>query len=326
MTAFVLTAVLAAAPAQKGDDELQAKVAKAREKAIDFLKNQQDRNGTWEGLGIGFLAAMDGGQTALVALALLEAGVPADDPALANALEYLEKLPQKKTYVVGLQTQVLAATGDKKYLPLIQKNADWLVRSAVRTGDRLGGWSYPGNTVADGSNTHFAVMGLHAATRAGAKIDRAVWLQVREMYRDTQMKDGGWAYYAGQLADGMDRTSLSMTTAALLGLTVSAEYDMDAKKPDPAVEKGMKLLVPWDFENPKSTFYALFAVAELGRAMGANEFKDGDKAKAWYREGAEKLLKLQKEDGSFASEGKSIDGQPVLATAFALYFLGPAKK
>jgi squalene cyclase len=324
MTAFVLTAVLAAAPAQKGDEEFQKEVATAREKAIDFLKKQQNMDGTWEGQILGFLVDMEGGQTALAALALLEAGVPADDKALAKAIEYLEKLEPKKTYVVGLQTQVLAAADPKKYKGQIQKNADWLVKHAIGAGGgKIRGWSYPGNAIADGSNTHFAVMGLHAATQAGANVDPKVWLQVREMYRDTQTKDGGWTYYQGQFAE---KSSMSMTTAALAGLTVSAEYDKGAKKPDPAVEKGMKLLVPWDFEGPKSTFYALFTVAELGRAIGANEFKDGVKAKAWYREGVEKLLKTQRDDGAFATGSKSVDGQPVLATAFGLYFLGPVKK
>ena len=118
MTAFVLTAVLAvSAPVPKEVKEAQEKfrkeVAAAREKAIDFLKRQQNPNGTWEPGVVGLLADMEGGQTALAALALLEAGVKTDDEALAKAIEYLAKLAPKKTYVVGLQTQVLAEADPK---------------------------------------------------------------------------------------------------------------------------------------------------------------------------------------------------------------------
>jgi hypothetical protein len=37
------------------------------------------------------------------------------------------------------------------------------------------------------------------------------------------------------------------------------------------------------------------------------------------------LLREQNQDGSFA-KGSGIDGDPVLATAFGLYFLGPPAK
>jgi hypothetical protein len=76
----------------------------------------------------------------------------------------------------------------------------------------------------------------------------------------------------------------------------------------------------------KSERYRLFATAELGRMLEQTEFKAGKKSWAWYREDAEKLLKKQNEDGSFGTKGDSLDGVPVLSTAFGLYFLGPPPK
>ena len=109
------------------DEKFQKDVAAAREKAIKHLKSLQNPQGNWEGLALVYLADMDGGCTALVTLAMLEAGVPADDPAVKKALDYLAALPPRKTYVVSLQTQALAKADAKKYAVQIQKNADWQI-------------------------------------------------------------------------------------------------------------------------------------------------------------------------------------------------------
>src|SRR5262245_17720261 len=117
MSRFLLPAVFASglalllafpAPAQpparpgKADEELVEKVRKAIDNGVRFLKKQQSPQGTWEGVVLNVLADMDGGQTALATLALLNCGVKPDDPAVEKSLEYLRKLPPKKTYVVGL--------------------------------------------------------------------------------------------------------------------------------------------------------------------------------------------------------------------------------
>lgn len=324
MTAFVLAAVTAlAAPVPKDAGpaaELEKKVAPAREKAIKFLKGRQDKDGTWESDAL-LLAGMDGGQTALAVLALLEAGVPANDVALAKAFEFLRNLKSDRTYVVSLRAQVLARADAKTYAKEVQAGADWLLKTRVEKDGKLVGWSYPGNTVADNSNTHFAVMGLHAAARAGAKVDPAVWKQVRDLYARTQHTSGGWAY----MTDGAATPSRNMTLAGLLALAVATGYDKGAKGPDPAFEKGMQTLLGHDWKGDgKSAGYAWLTTAELGRALGATEFKAGKLADPWYREAAEKLVKGQREDGSWKSDGAPIDGNfPVIATACGLYLLGP---
>lgn len=312
---------VAQAPAARADDELVEKVRKAIDAGVRYLKKQQSPQGNWEGIVIGFLADMEGGSTALVTLALLEAGVPTNDAAVTKAVAHLVKLEPKKTYVVSLQTQVLARVDAVRYAKQIQTNADWLLKTAIRKTGKLEGWSYPQNQLADGSNTHFAVAGLHAAARAGAKVDEKVWKEIRDYYARTQREDGGWSYYNDQ----NERFSVSMTGAALFGLRVAWGYDKEAKRADRAFETGMAAFVPLSFESPKSTFYNMMVTAALGRALGGTEFKSGVETRAWYRVGVEKLLKEQKEDGSWAS-GRQVDGTPHLATAFALYFLGPAKK
>jgi hypothetical protein len=324
VTAFILTAILSLAGNEsKPEPTFEEKVVTARVKAIEFLKKQQDKRGTWEGIVLSLVADMEGGVTALAALSLLEAGVPANDAAVEKALAYLVKLEPKKTYVVSVQTQVLCRVDGKKHKELIQRNADWLLEKAVKNGDKLAGWSYPANEIADGSNTHFAVVALGVAAKAGAKIDAKIWQQIRDMYVQTQQKNG-WGYYAGRVSSG-ERATRSMTTCALLGLTIAAKHDKNAKGLDAAFEKGMSA---W-FEtgsSTKSAAHDLFAIAELGRALDQKEFKSGQKTKDWYREGAEELIRTQQDDGSLLVRKPGLDASPILSTAFGLYFLGPPKK
>ncbi len=92
MTSMLLALALSAAtpvPKVDVDAELQKKVDAARTKAVKYLKDKQDKNGTWEAEIPGWGAGMSGGVTALATLALLEAGAPANDPTIAKAVEYL---------------------------------------------------------------------------------------------------------------------------------------------------------------------------------------------------------------------------------------------
>src|SRR5690348_9254256 len=67
--------------------EEQAKVDKAIEKGVEFLKNSQTEAGDWKERMYkdSYLA----GQCALSAYALLEAGVTAGDPVIQKAAEYI---------------------------------------------------------------------------------------------------------------------------------------------------------------------------------------------------------------------------------------------
>src|SRR5947207_594789 len=115
----------------KPEEELVEKVRKGIDKGVAYLKKQQSPQGNWEGIVLNFLADMDGGSTGLVTLALLNCGVKPQDPAVAKALDYLQNLPPRKTYVVALQNLVFLEARDPKYLPKIQTNADWLVQNAL---------------------------------------------------------------------------------------------------------------------------------------------------------------------------------------------------
>lgn len=178
---------------------------KSIEKGVKYLKDTAvKKGGNWEDGIILPAAGLEGGPTALAVLALLNSGEKVDSPAVKGGLDYLRKLNPVKTYVVALQTmamsEALLASRDKKDLPRIAKNVEWLEKNAIRRNGKLDGWSYPGNDVADNSNTQYALLGLYAAKVAGVKIDDQLWKEVQDYYTRTQKLDpanakaGFWMY------------------------------------------------------------------------------------------------------------------------------------
>src|SRR3954469_9405701 len=75
-----------------------AQVLAAIDHGVAFLKREQLPRGNWTEF-----PGYEGGVTALCTLGLLNSGVPADDPNVKQALEYLRGLDLDKTYSVALQ-------------------------------------------------------------------------------------------------------------------------------------------------------------------------------------------------------------------------------
>ena len=98
---WLLSWMVTAAPAvaQITADQVRESI----ERGVDFIKQERDdRSGGWPDAH-----QQPGGVTALCTLALLNAGLPVDDPAVAGGLEYLRKIGNpKKVYATSLQTMV----------------------------------------------------------------------------------------------------------------------------------------------------------------------------------------------------------------------------
>jgi hypothetical protein len=298
-------------------DPLARKVEEAQDRAVKWLLANRGKDGTWEAAP--FTPMQAGGPTALAVLALLEAGVKPDAEALEPAMALLRKLDPKQVYVVSLQTQVFCAANQKADAERIRRNVKWLEKAAARgEGGRLLGWSYtdtPGGR-ADNSNSRFAVAALFAAHRAGFKTaDEAFWQHVRELYVRSQLPSDGWGY-----VEIVSKETNTMTASGALCLTLALKAtDREDKAADQAVEAALQWLATHFQIGGIHTYYGLDVMSALGRAREAKAFGQGAKARQWYREGCEWLLKAQKEDGSFKSTGAS-ETQPI-ATAFALRFL-----
>jgi Domain of unknown function (DUF4159) len=348
--------VLASAQPALSAEPLADKVKSSLDKGIGYLKKRQEnRGGEWNWENSELLnQAWSGGTSCLATLALLTAGVNPTEREIQRAMPYIRSLKPTQTYVVALQAMVLAEIGEAKDLNIIQNDVDFLLKSRMRPGGELMGWSYgmEGHVDADNSNTQYALLGLLAGRQAGAKIDQKDWEEIQRFYIRTQIKveprSGGWPYrptsHGTEMRDG---PSHSMTCAGLSGLFIaSVELNSNKQEFDPAtgiaqkcglyeendaVAKGMNWLARnFKFEMAgemhRATFYNVYGIERVGRLSGQRFIGEHD----WYREGCELLCGVkpsdlhQADDGSWRM-GAGIDNMPVISTSFALLFLSKGR-
>src|SRR5262245_2633871 len=166
------------------------------------------RDGGWPYLDDRFRIGAD----SLCTLALLNAGVPPDDPVVARALRRIVASDNQFTYNIALKIAALAQADAKAYQTQIEEAAHRR-KNLQLTG---GSWTYAGADVraamghGDNSNTQFALYGLHEAARVGIKIDKAVWQKAADYWIRCQSPDGGWGY-TGRPPEGYG----SMTAAGV---------------------------------------------------------------------------------------------------------------
>ena len=108
---WLLTSDLRLLTSVHAEEPLADQVRKSIDRGVQFLRTQQHRErDNWEITveSTAYAGGYPGGWTSLALLALLNAGVPPDDPLIQRGLVYLRTVEPKQTYVVGLQTMVFA--------------------------------------------------------------------------------------------------------------------------------------------------------------------------------------------------------------------------
>ena len=342
-------AALAATPSaaafqdpNRGADHLVEDVKKSIEKAIQFLKDQEQGRGNWEVDGES--AARPGGWSSLAMLALLNAGVKPEEPVIQRGLGYLRSLPPEQTYVVGLQTMVLVQAGQPQDKPLIQGNVEWLLKARIPgRGNRSGGWGYTAaGGSADGSNTQYALLGIHEGLKAGAIVPERILREIQADILADQQADGGWHY-----GRGLDRkTTFTMTTAGLCNLIITGMDLMRGKqklRPDGSADdcgiydenRALQSAIGWLGNNfparlrpgegrqvLHNPYYALYGMERAGRLTGQRYFGGHD----WYRVGCDYLVKTQNVgNGSWDNDAGRQENWPVITTSFSLLFLAKGR-
>lgn len=308
----------APAPAQEITSE---QVQQSVQSALAWLRRQQRPDGSWDGGG------HEGGATALCALAMLNAGVPADDPAIKKAVEKLKTVPNQRTYVVSLKAQVFAATGDPLQRRELLLAANWLIDAQAANG--MWGYDAGRRNWTDNSNTQFALLGLHEAAKAGITVPATVWKKANAHYAAAQNADGGWGYRGrGQTSYG------SMTAAAIASLYICGQslhvggrhVFVDGAYPgcgryqqNTVLAKGLEWLTR-NFtveRNPGRAswkYYYLYAMERAGMISGMRAFGQHD----WYRAGAAELVEEQSREGDWGNQATD--------TAFCLLFLAKGNR
>ncbi len=231
----VFCAPVASARAQTPRKEaLVDQVKKSINRGVQYLRQSQQKDGSWKTAFI--LLDFRGGETALAVLALLNSGVPVNDPVVKDGLTFLRGLESDRTYVRALQTMALAEAGQSDDAELIKNHVDWLLSARVYDDkDRLLGWTYKRNTPgkSDNSNSQFAMLGLWAGRtylseltheKLKGRLGDDVWKQIRDFYLRTQLKEGadkGSWNYSPHLSPYGFGGSITMTPAGICGLLIS---------------------------------------------------------------------------------------------------------
>jgi len=318
-------------------------VRTAIDKGVAYLKRQQRDDGSWPDWSVPVAGVYyPGGVTALSTLALLNAGVPPDDPAMRRALIYLRKLKPEKTYVVSLQTMVFCQATPTFDKDLIRRNVQWLVSRQVSAGPNKGAWSYsnPSAVGGDPSNAQFAMLALHEAERVGMAVDDRTW-KLAKAYWEGRFDElhGAWRYRDGAPVTG------SMTCAGIASLVIAndkirqGDADVEGEQirccgegedDDDRIQRGLQWLAKhFSVEgNPGGPggawwLYYLYGVERVGR-LTAQRFIGGHD---WYREGSEYLVgkRQNRLTGSWIGVGHAEDNE-LIATSLALLFLAKGRR
>jgi hypothetical protein len=311
----VLLAPAGAAAQQVTGDEVRLAVAAA----VKWLQRAQLADGRWPEY------RQPGGTTALATLALLNADVPPDQDGMRRALEAVRQIPLQHTYVTALKIQALAAADPRRYRAEIQAAADWLAGTQRSNGmwgygaDGLGGHT-------DFSNSQFALLGLHEAQKAGARIQDQVWRLAERAWIQAQLPDGGWGYIPQ-----INRSTGSMTAAGLASLyitgnslsTRSEAGFADGQAPRCGRYSEFRPLargLAWLAKNYSAQrnpadhswyFYYMYTVERVGILSGLRYYGAHD----WYRTGAAELIRRQRPTGQWEENNAVVD------TAFGVIFL-----
>ena len=311
-----------------------ATVQRSIDRGVAFLRKIQTKNGGWQEF-----QGHSCGQSSLCTLALLNAGVSKDDPAIVRAMQYLRNIEPNQTYSVALQTLVYCDYGAAGDLPRIRRNVKLLESLQIgKTGSamRAGSWPYGrGRGGGDPSNAQFALLALGAAVDRGIEVAPETFELGLDYWIKRQEQDGGWSYgtdatgsmtCAGIASVIIANSRLAGKTSRVNGEQIQCCGKTDQEK-DP-VERALQWLGD-RFSvraNPGSAtggtlYYYLYALERVGRLSGRRFIGGHD----WYRTGAEQLVLMQ-DDLQGHWRGSSTLEPNEVATSFALLFLSKGKR
>ena len=319
---------LAAAGVAGAEPVTDQAVREATERMRGWLYAQQKPDGSWEEKVNGNWKSKEpvGGATALVTYALLASGESFQEPALARALDWLERVEAKGTYAVALRAHVWARLPDR-YRPWLEAEVDWL-RAAQWRG--LFDYISPPRTRSPGasgmavttslSRTQYGALAMWEYAKRDGEVPRAFWEQLSGWMVRSQLRDGGWNYgpatsRAKTPADG------GMTCAGLTLLCVARQQGADHADATTSLERGLAWLdanfdgAPITDRDKKNASMFWYGVERVSLATGIDQLGGHD----WFAAGAAHTLDREK-DGKVDPVQRTFSSD-LIETAFSLVFL-----
>ncbi len=310
----LVTTSSAPAPAAEADKvKMDEKTKKAVDKALEYLKDHQAKDGSWGGHG----------KTAVTAFALLafmsNGHVPNQGtygPEVSKAVRYLLSASSDSGYLVhpssgggnmychGMATlalsQVWGMTGDEEVKKVLKKAVDLIVKSQ----NHEGGWRYePAPTGADISVTIMQVMALRGAKDSGLHVpDETIKKALAYIEKCRDKRSGGYKYQPNAGAPGYARTA-----AGVCILQLSGEYDAQQIA-------GATKYLEEKSDDLQHYWYGHYYAAHAWNQVGGKKWED------YYARMKTKLLATQKSTGEWSERMEQHVG-PAYQTAIAVLIL-----
>ncbi len=311
---------------------------------VRFLKNEQNPDtGRWNSI-----REHKGGVEALVTLALLLSGVDERDATIQRSMRYLNSLDLQddpiSVYTASLLTLVYCELDPDLYRSRIRSCVQFLSDAQIAHGKLAGGWSYyQAGGRPDGSNSQFAILALSEASKYDIDVEHDVWQRARWYWEEMYKGNGRFIYRDDQYH--RDVATGSMVCAAISSLVIIDEH-LPRRLP---LEKGriqccgsedrlplVEAANSWmerhftTRENPTDNrsifsvnrYYFLYSMERAARLSGQRFFGQHD----WYREGAQTLIALQRNNGRWQTSSGHGETNVHVATSMALLFLSKGRR
>ena len=189
-----MLAAILARPTRSGRRYLAEQVQTAIDRAVTYLKRQQNNNGTWPD----HPGNIGGGITALCTLALLNAGVPPDDEKIQKSLIVLARPHASADLRRGAADDGLLRRRAEERPAADSPEREVAGRQPDHQRPRA---REPGpirpSAAGDPSNSQFALLALYEAERAGVKVNEKTWRLALQYWQQMQNPDGSWSYNKG---------------------------------------------------------------------------------------------------------------------------------
>jgi squalene cyclase len=304
---LVVIFVVSSTPARADEIvKIDAPTQKAIDKALEWLKDHQQRDGSWGNSAI----------TSFAILAFMANGhLPNQGlygPEVARGVRNLLSIAREDGYLAGggnmychgmatlALTQVWGMTGDEEVKKVLKRAIDLI----VKTQNSEGGWRYePSPTGADISVTIMQVMALRGAKDSGLYVpDATMQRALRYISRCHDPRSGGYRYMPYSSGPGYARTA-----AGVCVLQLGGEYE--AKEIDAAVK-----YLETVGDDRQHYWYGHYYAAHAFNQIGGRKWEN------YYERMRAKLLATQKPSGEWLERMEAHNG-PAYQTAIAVLIL-----
>jgi hypothetical protein len=276
-----------------------AKTEAAVKKALKYLAESQNSDGSWGGGTYN----SDVGIVGLCSLAFMAAGHQPDrgpyGQVLRKATDYLVKHSQRTgliynpqaaagppMYGHGFATLALAELYGMTRRTDLRDRLENAIALILKTQNSAGGWRYqPRVADADISVVICQIMALRAAANAGIKVPRDTTARAIEYVKlCANNADGGFSYMPTEHESGQARTG-----AGCLSLIVMGE------RTTPECQRGLEyLMTRTPGSRDSHTFYAVYYCTQAMYQAGGKYWQ------YWYPRVSEYLVSGQRSDGSWS--------------------------